>query len=128
MNIVGLGFAARGAGHFYQARNQFHQALQTEIGAQNLVRLYTIIPGIALLLSSLGEPERAVELYALASTNPYVANSCWFEDVVGKHIAKVAESLPSKVVAAARERGRTRDLWETAEELLAEFEGEAHIE
>jgi hypothetical protein len=46
----------------------------------------------------------------------------WFEDVVGRHVAAAAEALPPEVAAAARERGRARDLWTTAQELVAEFE------
>jgi hypothetical protein len=52
---------------------------------------------------------------------PFVANSVWWEDVVGKHIATAAAALPPDVVAAAQERGRARDLWSTAEELLGEL-------
>jgi hypothetical protein len=63
-----------------------------------------------------------VELYALASRHPYVANSRWFEDVVGKHVTAAAAALPAEVVTAARERGRARDLEATAGELLAELE------
>ena len=66
--------------------------------------------------------ERAIELYAVVSRYPYVANSRWFEDIAGQHIAAAAESLPPEVVQAARERGRARDLWKTAKELLAELE------
>ena len=65
---------------------------------------------------------RAVELYALASRYPFVANSRWFEDVAGKHIAAVAATLPPEVVAAAQERGKARDLWATAEEMLKELQ------
>jgi hypothetical protein len=63
-----------------------------------------------------------VELYALATRYPFVANSRWFEDVAGRHITAVAATLPPEVVAAAQARGRARDLWETAQELLAELE------
>jgi hypothetical protein len=35
-----------------------------------------------------------------------VANSHWFEDVVGKHIASAAAALSPETVAAAQERGR----------------------
>jgi hypothetical protein len=67
--------------------------------------------------------ERAVELYALASRYPHVANSRWFEDIAGKEIATVAATLPLDVVAAAQERGRTRDLETTVQELLIELGG-----
>jgi hypothetical protein len=70
-----------------------------------------------------GNSERAVELYALASRYPFVANSPWFENVAGRHVAAAAASLPPDVVAAAQERGRARDLEATVAELLAELEG-----
>jgi hypothetical protein len=79
--------------------------------------LIDALPPVALLLADAGEVERAVELYALASRYPYVANSRWFEDVVGKPVSAVATSLPQEIVATAQERGRARDLWATAEEL-----------
>jgi hypothetical protein len=65
--------------------------------------------------------ERAVEVYALACTFPYVANSRWHQDVIGKPIAAAAAALPPQVVAAAQERGRARDVQATLEELLAEW-------
>jgi hypothetical protein len=82
------------------------------------------LPQAALLLADRGQTERAVELYALAARHPFVANSRWFEDVAGREIAALAESLPPDVVAAAQERGRGRDLWATVRELLIELEGE----
>ena len=81
----------------------------------------TALPATALLLADRGEPERAVELYALASRYPYVAHSRWFEDAAGKHIAALAAGLPPDVVSAAQERGRARDLDATVEELLVEL-------
>jgi hypothetical protein len=61
-----------------------------------------------------------VELYALASRYPFVANSRWFEDVAGVDIAAAAASLSTAVVTAARERGQARDLDGTVAELLSE--------
>ena len=70
--------------------------------------------------------ERAVELYALVSRYPFVAKSPWFEVVFGRQIDAIAASLPPEVVAAARERGRARDLHATVAELLAELCGSNH--
>jgi hypothetical protein len=78
---------------------------------------------VALLLAHQGEAERAVELYALASRHPYVGNSRYWEDTIGRHIAAVAATLPPEVVAAAQERGRARDLEATVAELLTELGG-----
>jgi hypothetical protein len=61
-------------------------------------------------------------LYALISRHPAAANSRWGEDVAGQHIAAVAATLPPDVVEAAHERGRGRDLWGTAAELLTDLE------
>jgi hypothetical protein len=54
----------------------------------------------------------------LAARHPFLANSRWYASAVGSHIAAAAEGLPAGVLAAAQERGRTRELWETVEELL----------
>jgi hypothetical protein len=86
--------------------------------------LVTALPALALLLADAGQTERAVELCALASRYGYVANSRWFEEVAVKEITAVAKTLPPDVVAAAQERGRARDLWATAEELLEELGGQ----
>jgi hypothetical protein len=75
----------------------------------------------ALLLADEGEGERAVELYALAERHPRVANSRWFDDVAGQHIAEVTASLPPGVEAKARERGQARSFREAATDLLAEL-------
>ena len=68
-----------------------------------------------------GEKELAVELYALASRYPFVANSCWHELVFERHIAAIAATMPPDVVAAAQERGRVRDVHATVAELAVEF-------
>lgn len=82
------------------------------------ISLLYALPAVALLLADQGEHERAVELVALASRYGFVANSHWFEEVVGRHIAAVAATLPPGVVAAAQKRGRARDLNATVMELL----------
>jgi hypothetical protein len=79
------------------------------------------LTGIALLLADEGHTERGLELYALASRYPFVANSRWFEDIAGNQLAAVAANLPTAVVNAARERGQARDLDATVEELLSEL-------
>ncbi len=120
--FVLLGIVARGLGQFSQARKYLYESLRTAIEIRAFRPLMWALPAMALFLADQGQEERAVELYALASRHPLVANSRWFEDVAGKHIAAVAATLPPDVVAAAQERGRARDLWTTAAELLVELE------
>jgi tetratricopeptide (TPR) repeat protein len=123
--VADLGLAARGSGNLGQARRHLCEALGLGLEIRHIWTLVDAFPPAALLLSDKGEAERAVELYVLASHYPYVANSRWFEDVAGNHIAAAAATLPPEVVSAAQQRGRARDLWETAEELLEELEGKA---
>jgi hypothetical protein len=118
-----LGYATRGLGQLPQARQHLSEALQVYAKTGAFFPLMYGLPAAALLLADQGEVERAVELYALASRYLPVANSRWFEDVTGRHIAAVAATLPPEVVAAAQERGRARDLDAAVAELLKELEG-----
>jgi hypothetical protein len=46
----------------------------------------------------------------LAERRPLVANSQWFEDVIGQHIAAAAANLSPDTIRQARERGQILDL------------------
>jgi tetratricopeptide (TPR) repeat protein len=120
--LAALGYAARGLGNMSEAQQHLYEALQTATEIQAFIPLMLALPAIALLLADRSEKERAVELYALASRYPYVANSRWFQDIAERHIAAVA-TLPPDVVATAQARGRARDLEATVAELLVELAG-----
>jgi predicted ATPase/DNA-binding CsgD family transcriptional regulator len=66
--------------------------------------------GVAFLFAALGELERAVALYALATSHPFVANSRWFKDVAGKYISDVAATLPVEHLVDAKLRGEAHEL------------------
>lgn len=117
-----LGYVAREERAAVQAWDHLFRALQIGVALGDDRPRTRALPLLALLLIDRGEVALAAELYALASRHPYVANSHWFEDVVGKHIAAAAAALPPEVVAAAQKRGRERDLEATVAELLAELE------
>ena len=57
----------------------------------------------------------------MANNLPIVSNSRWFAQVVGEDVMAAAANLSPQVVETARERGRERDIWESAAELLEEF-------
>lgn len=120
-----LACALCGLGQRGQARKYLSDALRLVPDARAFWPLLYALSVYALLLVDEGETERAVELYALASRYPFVANSRWFEDVAGEQVAAAAEALPADVVQAAQERGRARDLEATVRELLLEL-GEAN--
>jgi tetratricopeptide (TPR) repeat protein len=125
-------YAARGLGRLAQARRQLDAALRIAVETHGHSTALHSLPAMALLLMDGSERftpdvERAVELYALASRYPFVANSRWFEDIAGREIAAAAAStLSPQVIAAAEERGRGRDLWLTVEELRVELARHSH--
>jgi predicted ATPase/DNA-binding SARP family transcriptional activator len=116
-----LGLAARGAGDTALARQCVVEAL--EIGVELGVFMPAMygLPVAALLLAEQGALERAVEVYACVSRYGFVANSRWFEEVVGQQIRTVAASLPTEVVESARERGRAQDWYAMAAGLLTKI-------
>jgi tetratricopeptide (TPR) repeat protein len=116
-----LGVTLRGLGKPREAKQRLYEALQTAVEIEAFLPLMYILPATTLLLIDQSENERAVELYTMASRYGFVANSRWFEDIAGKHIAAVAATLPPEVVTAAQERGRARDLWVAVKELLKEL-------
>jgi DNA-binding SARP family transcriptional activator/predicted ATPase len=116
-----LALAAAGMGHRDEARKHLRAQLAWAQESQMLMPALFGLVAAARLLADEGQVERAVELYALAAQNPFVANSRWFEDVAGNQLAAVAATLPAGQVAVLRGRGRARDPQATAAGLLAEL-------
>jgi predicted ATPase/class 3 adenylate cyclase len=119
-----LGLAEYGLGNRITARRYLLEALEIVIESRAFIPLMHLMPIIPVLLADEEQDafkERAVELYALATSRPFVANSRFFEDIAGKSISVAAAALPPDLVEAARERGRALDWWETAEVLLDEL-------
>jgi predicted ATPase/DNA-binding SARP family transcriptional activator len=116
--LATLGGLACHTHNFQQAQQYLVEPLQIALETRAFFLLHVTLAFVALFLAKQGQAEQAVEIYTLASRFPYVGRSHWFEDVAGRHVAAAAVALPSEVVAAAQEQGRTRDLWATAEELL----------
>ena len=98
-DLACLGYIARKMNQTEMVQGYFLDALQLAIEENGLLALFHTLPGIALFYADKAEIERAVELYALASTLGMVANSKWFDDIAGDEIAAAAEELPAEVVA-----------------------------
>ena len=69
-----------------------------------------VVAAMPLPLADKGQQERVVEVYAMASRYPLVANSRLMEYLAGRHITAVAAQVPADAAAAAQDRGRTRHL------------------
>ena len=119
--LATAGYAAWGAEQFRQAKEYLAQALARARQTHSLGAFLLALPGVALLMVDRGDIERAVELYALASRHPLVANARWFEDIAGRYIADASADLSPDVVSAAQERGMTRNLDDTVERIMIEL-------
>jgi predicted ATPase/DNA-binding SARP family transcriptional activator len=119
-----LALIARGSGDLPQARQHLYEALRVAAPVhdyETFMFRIIVVSTMALLLADEGQLERAVELYAVASRYPLVANSRLVEDLVGQQIAAIAAQLLPDSVAAAQARGRARDLAAAVADLVAEL-------
>ena len=123
--LTSKGLCAYAQGGSHELRLCLAEALQLSVADRAWLTAIHALPLAALDAASHGQIETAVELYALASCAPYIANSPWFEDVAGRHVAAAARSLSAAEVAAAQPRGQSRELWQVVEDLLITLPDEA---
>ena len=116
-----LGLAAHLAGDEDLARQSVREALQTGVDMGVFMPFMYGLPVAARLLADRGEGERAVEVYACASRSGFVANSRWFQDLVGAGIEAAAGHLPQEALAAARQRGQAQAWEEMARQVVGEL-------
>ena len=119
-----MGFALYKLGRGEEARQTLFNCLQTCVAIRAFLPLMQLMPIIPVVLADGADDrhkERAVEVYAMTESLPFVGNSLLFADLTGKTMMAVAETLPPAVVAAAQARGRELDWWPTAESLLSEL-------
>jgi predicted ATPase/DNA-binding CsgD family transcriptional regulator len=114
-----LGLAARGLGRPVEAAQRLSSALSRTRSVQWFPMQMVVLVGLSLLYADGGQAERDVELFSLASRYGFVANSLWFQDIVGQTLTAAAAGLSPGVLRAARERGAALDLEDTIRELLA---------
>jgi predicted ATPase/DNA-binding SARP family transcriptional activator len=112
-----LGDATYGQGDLPKASKCFLQALETAMAVEAAPLALLTLVGTARLLAAKGERERAAELLALVLHHP--ATWQWAKDRAAPLVAELEAKLSPDALAAAQERGRTRDLETTVAELLA---------
>jgi tetratricopeptide (TPR) repeat protein len=117
-----LGLAAWQAGDLALARRSVVEALEIGMELGALMPVLYSLPVAALLLAEAGAIERAVQVYACATRYPFVANSCWFQDLIAGPMAAAADRLSTESAAAARERGQAQDWRTLAATLPAELQ------
>ena len=108
-------------GESEQARALLREVLDFSVSNRSFLHVIAALTQTALWLAAEDQVEKAVELYALASTHDYVSQSRWFADLIGKPIAKRAANLSDDAVSAAKSRGLQTNLWQTASLLAGDF-------
>ncbi|MEM7132229.1 MAG: BTAD domain-containing putative transcriptional regulator [Chloroflexota bacterium] len=116
-----LGYLALRLGNLDQARTYIRENLTIAIDTQPFLPSLTALSGMALLHLEAGKTEVAVELYTVCLQHRHVANSRWYEEVVGQYIAEAAKTLPPAATGAAQQRGRDRELHSTLQEFLKDM-------
>ena len=98
-----------------------HLRTELEIVVQRKdgLNLANVLALAAFLKTIDGKSFAALELYAAARQHPFVANSQWFEDVIGREIQQISEALPPEEALEAMVRGADLDPWMAADRLLA---------
>jgi hypothetical protein len=116
-----LGYTHWLLGDTARAQAELLEVIGTSVEKHELYPLLLAMPAIAVMLAEQGHKERAAELYALAWRYPGHAYSQNSIDIYGHRLDEVVAALPPEIAEAAQKRGRARDLWATARELLAEL-------
>ena len=116
-----LGLAAREAGDTVLARQCVVGALEIGVDLGAFMPAMYALPVAALLLADNGAADRAVEAYACACRYGVVADSRWFEEMVGQQIRATTALLPMEAAQAARAQGQAQDWAAMAALVLAEL-------
>jgi hypothetical protein len=119
--LAALGLATFRLGQLSPAAQHLAEALASALTHNSVVPALATLPAIALVLATNGDKVRAVEIWALAKSHPFVANSKWFGDAAGRELEVLAASLLADAAAAASATGRELDLWETVKQILTEL-------
>jgi DNA-binding SARP family transcriptional activator/predicted ATPase len=102
-----------------QAKIHLDEALQIAAETGSWQACLHVIGKTAVFMALQGEVELGVEVYALATSYPYLGNSIYWEDCAGKQMAELAEGIPEAARIAAIERGKKRKWHETVRELCS---------
>jgi predicted ATPase len=116
--LIGLGHATYALGEVQQAREWFFRALEVAMETE-VWAVPSALVGLAGILASEAQSERAAELLALALHHPATTQET--RDRAQGLLSELASELPQEVLAAATAQGQARGLQEVAAEMLAEL-------
>jgi tetratricopeptide (TPR) repeat protein len=103
------------------AWDSLNEALKIAIETHSRFTLFTLPAALVVLLADAGKWEQAVEAYSAIMTDPMVASSHWFADLVGNRMELASEHLPEDVRLAAEKRGREGNVFDGLGRLAKEI-------
>lgn len=104
------------------SRHYFIELLSDGLKRRDFLWVLTALPGLSLYWLRREERERAIMVWAQGLCHPHIANSQFYEDVVGQVVRKATADLPSHIIKAAEANGRSQDIWQMAQSLLADLQ------
>jgi predicted ATPase/transcriptional regulator with XRE-family HTH domain len=117
-----LAYAEYRLGRFDLARRHCWQALRIAVDVKLFMVCQFALTTLIVMFADEGPIERAIELESLVRSRHPLFDRGWYPRQLRKPFDERIIALPGKVVAAARERGRKLDYWQTAESFLTELE------
>jgi hypothetical protein len=121
-SLTALGLTSFRLGQLPQARRHLVEALANAQKYGSIAPALATFPPIALVLAADGDKAHAVEIWLSAKSFPFIANSKWFDDVAGRELEALVDSLPPDATSGVKARGRELDIWETVRGLLLDLD------
>jgi DNA-binding SARP family transcriptional activator/predicted ATPase/tetratricopeptide (TPR) repeat protein len=112
----------RQQGKLIMARKYICDALHTVSGVFGMVTILISCLAYMHLLADDGRLEKAIAIGSLLEKHPVTHQSRGSRELFVARLAEIRSMLSEDVAAAATACGRARDLYETADEVLAELE------
>jgi predicted ATPase/DNA-binding SARP family transcriptional activator len=124
--LAGLARVALEIGNLDEATQYAWQALYYLEQNRHYFWVLYALADLALIFARRGEVEQAVELYATLQSQPFIANSAWFDDLFTQPILTCTTSIPAAVLDGARRRGAACGVWQAVEALLKARDSHPH--
>jgi tetratricopeptide (TPR) repeat protein len=118
MALGGFALVEHILGHVQPARALFKEAIQIAVKSHSRFTLFVLPAPVIVILADNGYWEQAVEAYTVLMTDPLVANSRWFTEIIGNRMELARQYLPEATYQAAEARGRVDDPFYALSRLL----------
>jgi DNA-binding SARP family transcriptional activator/predicted ATPase len=114
----------RRQGSLAKAKKHICKALRKASGALGMITILSALGVYMNLLMDEGHTLRGVEIGAVLEKHPLTASSLGFRMIYADRLAEIKAISSAKEVKEAEARGRSRDLQDTAKEILTELDME----